>query len=131
MNSIENTVKKFYNAMSKSDNEALDALFSEDVKVIGSSGIRYGKKEIMEYFSHYEMPYEDIESEIIGTYAVGNTFILESLMKAVHTGEYMGIPPSNKRIELPSVNVFEVVDGKITSWRTYQNNKILLDQHNR
>ena len=131
MVSIENTVKEFWDAVANSNMERLGAVLSDEVKILGSSGLRYGKKEIMEYFSHSSMPYGDRESVLVGTYEIGKTFIIESLLKAIHVGEYMGIPPSNKRIELPSVNVFEVEDGKITAWRQYQNNKILLDQHNR
>jgi hypothetical protein len=53
--------------------------------------------------------------------------IIETVLKAIHVGPYMGIPPSNKRFEMPTLHVFEFKDYKITAWRQYQNFKILSD----
>jgi len=126
----EKTVNEFLDALMNSKHEKLASILSDDVKILGSSGKRYGKKEIIKYFADAESPYGDRNYERVGTYVIGNTVIIESLMNAVHVGEYMGIPPSNKRFELPAVNVFEVENGKIKAWRQYQNNKILFDLTN-
>jgi steroid delta-isomerase-like uncharacterized protein len=127
MTTIEKIVDEFLDALMNSQHETLFSLLSDDLKVLGSSGKRYGKKEIIKYFTDAKSPYGDRKYQRVGTYVVGNTVIIESLLNAVHVGEYMGIPPSNKRFELPAVNVFEIEDGKIKAWRQYQNNKILSD----
>ena len=57
MVSIEKTIQEFMDAIANSNMEKLDNVLSDEVKILGSSGLRYGKKEIMEYFSHSTMPY--------------------------------------------------------------------------
>jgi predicted ester cyclase len=98
---------------------------------VGASGAHYGKPELTEYFKHVGVPFKDVKQEPVGEYLVGDTVIIETVMKAVHVGTYMGIPPSNKQVVIPTLNVFEVKYDKIVTWRQYQNFKILADQHNR
>ena len=129
MDSKVKIANEYMDALRKGEIERLFSYLSEDVQIVGGSGAHYGKPELMQYFSHYESPYRDVEHIPVGTYTCGNTVILESVLKAVHVKEYMGIPPSNKPFKMPTMNLFEIKDGKITAYRQYQNTKILLDLH--
>ena len=105
---------------------------SEDVKIVGASGTRYGKAELIELFSKFtSKPFKDTQYEPVGEYVIGDMVFIESVMKGIHVGSYMGIPPSNKLVVMPSLNVFEFKDDKIVAWRQYQNFKIIADMHNR
>ena len=105
---------------------------SEDVQIIGASGTHYGKAELVQLFSQFtSKPFKDTEYEPIGEYVIGDMVIIESVMKGIHVGAYMGIPPSNKLVVMPSLNVFEFIGDKIVAWRQYQNFKIIADMHNR
>ena len=105
---------------------------SEDVQIVGASGTRYGKAELIQHFSQYTShPFKDVKQEPVGEYLIGDTVIIESVMKGIHVGAYMGIPPSNKLVVMPSLNVFEFIGDKIVAWRQYQNFKIIADMHNR
>jgi steroid delta-isomerase-like uncharacterized protein len=121
----------FLDALRNIDRDRLLSYLSEDVHIIGASGTHYGKPELAEYFKHIGRPFKDGKMEPVGEYVVGDTVIIETVMKAVHIDTYMGIPPSNKLVVMPTLNVFEVKDDKIIAWRQYQNFKILADQHNR
>ena len=105
---------------------------SEDANIIGASGTHYGKPELTEFFSKFvSKPFKDAKHEPVGEYLIGDTVIIETVMKGIHVNSYMGIPASNKPFVMPSLNVFEFKDNKIKSWRQYQNFKILADLHNR
>lgn len=121
----------FLEAMRTRNWDQLISCLSEDVHIVGASGAHYGKPELTEYFKHVGVPFEEVTQEPIGEYLVGDTVIIETVMKAVHVGTYMGIPPSNKQVTMPTLNVFEVKGDKIVAWRQYQNFKIIADMHNR
>ena len=123
--------KAFLEALRTGDKNQLFSCLSEDVQIVGASGTKYGKPELKQYFSHMGTPFKDIKQEPVGEYLTGDTAIIETVMKAEHVGEYMGIPPSNKAFEMPTLNVFVIKNDKIISWRQYQNFKILVDQNNR
>ena len=122
--------QNFLDALRKGEHDRLFSYLSEDVHIVGGSGAHYGKPELRQYFSHPGKPFKDVTQEPIGEYLCGDTVIIETVMNAFHVGSYMGIPPSNKPFVMPSLNVFEVKDNKITAWRQYQNTKILMDLNN-
>jgi ketosteroid isomerase-like protein len=72
-----------------------------------------------------------VKQELVGEYVMDDTVIIETVLRAIHVGPYMGIPPSNKPFEMPTLHVFNVKNGRITAWRQYQNFNILADLHNR
>jgi hypothetical protein len=105
---------------------------SDDAKIIGASGTHYGKPKLEELFQKFtSKPFKDVVHEPVRDYVINDTIIIETVMKGLHVGKYMGIEPSNKLVVMPSLNVFEFKGDKIIAWRQYQNFKILEDQHNR
>ena len=131
MNPKIKLAQDFLEALRKGERDRLFSYLSEDVQIVGASGTYYGKPELRKYFSHSGQPYKDSKQETIGEYIMGDTVIIETILRAEHVGPYMGIPASNKRFEMPTLHVFEVKDGKIAAWRQYQNQKILADLHER
>jgi len=121
----------FLEALRKGERDRLFSYLSEDVHIVGASGTKYGKPELKQYFSHMGTPFKDIRQEPVGEYSTGDTVIIETVMKAEHVGSYMGIPASYKPFVMPTLNVFEIKDNKIKTWRQYQNFKIIADLHNR
>jgi limonene-1,2-epoxide hydrolase len=121
----------FMDALNNSETERLLSYLSEDVKMVGASGLNYGKPELIQYFNHYVPPFKDTHNTRIGTYAVDNIVIIENVLEGIHVSDYMGIKASNKSFKMPILNVFKVNDDLITEWRQYQNTKILIDLHNR
>ena len=131
MDSKIKVAQDFLDALRNQDRDRLSSLLSDDAHIVGASGTHYGKKELMEFFKHTGTPFIEGSQELIGEYLSGDTVLIETVGSAVHVDTYMGIPPSNKRVVMPAVNVFEVVGNKVKAWRQYQNFKILVDAHNR
>jgi steroid delta-isomerase-like uncharacterized protein len=120
----------FLKAMMNSEHEKLIHYLSDDVFIVGASGIAYSKEELETYFSGYENPFRDVRNEIIRTIIHGETVIVESVLSGVHIEEYMGIPPTHQPFEMPMINIFDFKNGKIEVWKEYMNTKILLDLAN-
>jgi len=122
--------QNFLDALKTGEHTRLFSYLSENVHIVGGSGTHYGKPELIQYFSHPGKPFKNVIQEPVGKYICEDVTIIETVMKGEHVGPYMGIPPSNKPFEMPTLHVFEVKDNMITAWRQYQNTKILQDLNN-
>ena len=52
-------------------------------------------------------------------YAAGNTVTTEFVGEGTHTGDFMGVPPSGRKVSIPICDVLEIRDGKIHSEHEY------------
>lgn len=57
--------------------------------------------------------YPDYSVNIIRQYEDGDTVISEIIMRGTHGGEFIGITPTNKIIEITGVDIDKVFNGKI------------------
>ena len=55
---------------------------------------------------------EDIEHDVVGL--PGSPAIIESLMTATVTGQFLGIPGNGKQVRFHTLHVFEFQDGRIS-----------------
>jgi len=57
--------------------------------------------------------YPDYTIKIVRQYAAENYIISEFVMKGTHKGEFIGITPTNKVLEITGVNIDKLIDGRI------------------
>ena len=57
--------------------------------------------------------YPDYRMKIIRQYSDGDYVISEFVMRGTHKGEFIGIKPTNKVLEITGVDIDKVVNGKI------------------
>lgn len=57
--------------------------------------------------------YPDYTIKIVRQYAVDDYVISEFVMRGTHKGEFIGITPTNKVLEITGVDIDKVMDGKI------------------
>lgn len=57
--------------------------------------------------------YPDYTIKIVRQYAVDDYVISEFVMRGTHKGEFIGITPTNKVLEITGVDIDKVIDGKI------------------
>lgn len=62
---------------------------------------------------YYRKTYPDYTIEIIRQFEDGETVVSEFIMKGTHKGEFIGITPTNKIIEMKGVDIDKIVNGKI------------------
>ena len=58
----------------------------------------------------------------------GDTAVAETIWRGTHTGEFLGIAPTGRRIDVPVIIVVELSDGLMLSERLYWDRLRLLDQ---
>lgn len=61
--------------------------------------------------------FSDLKVSVLDVFSSGDMVATRVLYQGIHTGECMGIPPTNRLVEFEALENFKVVDGKIVeSW---------------
>jgi ketosteroid isomerase-like protein len=72
--------------------------------------------------------FPDIKYTLEDTIAEGDKVAIRYLITGTQKGEFMGIPPTNKRIELSSLAIARVAKGKVAELWVENNSLVLLQQ---
>jgi steroid delta-isomerase-like uncharacterized protein len=96
------------------DISAMDELFSPDF--VDHSGISAlpnldGTKQ---FFTMFFTAFPDIQVTIHDQCVEGDKVWVRKTFHGTHQGEFMGIPPTNKPVEINVIDIHCVVEGKIT-----------------
>lgn len=108
-------VKYFYEVIvSYNLLDELSKYISEDcVQRVGEKEMFIGIDGMKEHLLALKKTYPDYTMKIIRQYEVDGYVISEFIMKGTHKGEFLGITPTNKVLEITGVDIDKVIDGKI------------------
>ena len=114
MNNKE-VIKYFYEVVvSKNLLDELPQYISEDcVQKVDKNEIFIGINGMRKHLEAVKKTYPDYTMEIIRQFEDGETVISEFIMRGTHKGNFIGIAPTNKVIEMTGVDIDKVVNGKI------------------
>ena len=114
MNNAE-LVKAFYEVIvSENRLDELDRYISDDcVQKVGEKEIHIGIIGMKKHLVALKETYPDYAMKIIRQYSDGDYVVSEFVMRGTHKGEFIGIKPTNKVLEITGVDIDKVVDGKI------------------
>jgi steroid delta-isomerase-like uncharacterized protein len=95
--------------MEHHDARAFSAQYSDDavLRVIATGDVLHGREQLRPVAEAYLRAFPDLQIERRSTYECGETIcIIESTLKATHQGEFMGIPPTQRSVELMTCSIF-------------------------
>jgi predicted ester cyclase len=72
--------------------------------------------------------FPDLHYRIVRTLSSGDSLVVECVLSGTHQGEFVGVPPTNRRIEVPAAFCLDVMGGKLTDCRSYFDGISLLEQ---
>lgn len=72
--------------------------------------------------------FPDFHVEITDFVTSGDAVIAESTYTMTHEGEFNGVPPTNRKVELRAMAKLLVKDGKIQEHREYHDRQEILEQ---
>jgi len=87
----------------------------------GRAGVRQNIDNIFTAFP-------DLRLEVEQIIASGDSVVARFVATGTHRGNFAGVPPTNRSIELHACNVLEVSNGKIIRGRLYADNATLFQQ---
>lgn len=95
----------------------IGAFFHESFRWMGNAGCgtKHGLKEFQD---NWQRPFQAAFSDKVcideARLAEGEWMAAFGRQEATHSGEFMGIPPTGKRVEIRYMDFWKVQDGKIT-----------------
>ncbi len=94
----------------------IDAFFAENFHWIGNQGCGT-KTGLREFQDNWQRPFQAAFSDKVcideARLYMGEWAAAFGRQEAVHSGEFMGVPPSGKKVEIRYMDFWKVVDGKI------------------
>lgn len=114
MNSKE-VIKYFYEVVVSENllDELPKYISNACVQKDGKNEIFMGIEGMRQHLLAIRKTYPDYTMEIIRQFEDGETVVSEFIMRGTHKGEFIGITPTNKVIEMKGVDIDKVVNGKI------------------
>ena len=96
--------------------DGIGAFFKDDFRWMGNAGCGT-KKGLTEFQDNWQRPFQAAFSDKVCTdearIVQGEWMAAFGAQIATHTGEFMGIAPTGKRVEIRYMDFWKVKDGKI------------------
>jgi steroid delta-isomerase-like uncharacterized protein len=99
--------------------ELVDQLFAPNYMVHDPSNPQRpnGIEGVKGFLHMFKTGLSEWKYTIDGMMAENDSVMYRWTMEAVHTGQFMGIPPTGKRLKIGGVDIFRIENGKIVeSW---------------
>lgn len=87
-----------------------------------------GRDGLEEWMREFSSAFPDFQVDIQDLIAQDDTVVAEGIYTMTHTGEFEGIPPTERELEIPAMAKFHIEDGKVTEHREYHDRHALLEQ---
>jgi steroid delta-isomerase-like uncharacterized protein len=90
----------------------VDQLLASDYDGHSSTVIR-GPEGAMEFVPRLRIAFPDFQFSILDQIAEGDKVATRWAICGTHEGEFQGIPPSGKRMEMTGITIFRIANGKL------------------
>ena len=102
--------------------------FDENIKTITANGDIEGIDAFKAYYNNYLTGFSDAEFNIVDVFGQGDKIVKHWNFKGTHDGDFFGIPPTGKKIDLIGTTLVLMKDGKILQEQDFFDNYSLLSQ---
>lgn len=107
-------LRRVYDAISSRDLDALAELVADDVVEHEElPGFEPTKDGVLKWFEHMISAFPDFEMLVDDILSEGDKVSVLGTMKGTQEGEFMDIPATGNRVEVPFADFFRVADGKV------------------
>jgi ketosteroid isomerase-like protein len=132
MSTLLELVQQHYDHVASGDLDAAVAAFDPDVETVTPSGTLKGVEEFRALGETFRTAMEGMRHDIVRSFEVGDTIIVESIFSGRHTGPMVTpdgtIPPSGNQVSFAYADFLQARDGKWVSHRIYWDNLTLMAQ---
>ena len=97
--------------------DLIDQIFHKDFTCSTTSGEIKGTEDMKKTISINKGAFQDPQFTIEDQIAEGDKVVTRYTWSGIHTGEFMGAPPTGKQVTFTGTVIYRIVDGKvIESW---------------
>jgi len=127
----ERLVTEYVEAWNEQDYSAIPELVSESVVVYNPtapSGVVHGRDELEAFMRGVVAGFPDFDLTILDLLADEDRVMYEAELTMTHEGEFEGIPPTGREVEIREMANCHVADGRIQEYRVYFNQQAVFEQ---
>ena len=99
----------------RGDAAAVEELIHEDMVEHGATGgTGGGREDARRTVAGFRAAFPDLVLEIDDLVGEGEHVVLRWTGRGTHEGAFLGAPPTGNRVEVEGIDVYRVVDGRVT-----------------
>ena len=109
-------IRHLYDEIDNGNAKVLDEVFAPDYVEHDSASTPKsppGLTGLKQGFERFMAAFEDSEHVIEDIFAAGDKVVVRITGRGIHRGEYMGAPPSGKRVSMGGIAIYRIAHGKI------------------
>ncbi len=123
-------IERFYNEMlGEGDLSKLDELVTDDVvdHEEGLPGQPEGKEGVVFFVNALRSAFSDINATVGQSLESGDLASAQVTITGKHTGDWMGVPATDKSFEIEAIDIIRVEDGKCAEhWGVTDNMALMM-----
>lgn len=114
------TAMKFYEVYNNKNLALIDEIFTADYVGHVNAHDIVGAESAKGFIGGFVEGIPDAFYDVKETMTSGNRVIARWICTGTQTGNFYGMPPTNKSINVTGITIFEIVDGKINQlWNNW------------
>lgn len=130
---VENNIKMYTNTWDEIINKKNVELFNEtnfttNITLHMSPKNVVGIENVKAYFNNFLTGFSDIKFTVVDVFGQGDKIVKHWNFKGTHTGEFFGIPPTGKSVNIDGTTLVKMIDGKIAEEQDFMDNMIFMQQ---
>jgi uncharacterized protein len=105
-----------------------DTNFTDDVTLVTSPENIVGIEDFKDYYSNFVTGFSDVEFTMVDVFGQGDKLVKHWNFKGTNSGEFFGMPPTGKSVNVEGVTLVKMKDGKIAQEQDFMDNMVFLQQ---
>jgi steroid delta-isomerase-like uncharacterized protein len=108
------TMRRAYQLISAGDIDGFGRLLSDDfVEHEEVPGLAPTKEGVLDFFRDYLVAFPDLRMEVLDLVASGDKAVARVKATGTQDGEFMGMPPSGRSVEVELIDIMRFDDGLV------------------
>lgn len=132
-NKVADNIKMYTNTWNEIINKGNVELFNEsnfttDIILHMSPENIVGIENVKSFYNNYLTGFSNIEFTVVDVFGQGDKIVKHWNFKGTHTGNFFGIPPTGKTVNIDGTTLVKMRDGKIAEERDFMDNMVFMQQ---
>lgn len=102
--------------------------FTTDITMVSSPENIVGIEAFKSHYQNYITGFSDREFKVKKIFGQDDNLVKHWHFKGVHSGNFFGIPPTGKKVDVEGVTLVKMKDGKIAREQDFMDNMVFLQQ---
>jgi len=102
--------------------------FDKNITLVTSPENIVGIEGFKDYYNNYLIGFSNVTFTIVDVFGQGDKIVKHWNFKGTHSGEFFGIPATNKEVNVDGVTLVKMKDGKIAQEQDFFDNLEFMQQ---